>query len=114
MSYLAQHHSAGRTIAADGALVITDEDGRGGYGTIQVSSTTGAKAATFSWNESDTLGGARFVIFCTVRSGGSYTVACTYLGVAGTVTIDAALERPEFHRYGGVLYCIGLGGATFA
>lgn len=114
MSYRTRGQSSGRVIAADGALLITDNDGVGS-GTILVSSTTGTKTATFSWNApADSLGGAQFTIFCTARSGGQYDIACTYLGSAGTVTIDAALERPVFHRIGSTLHCIGLGGATFA
>ena len=114
MSYRTRGQSSGRVIAADGALLITDIDGVGS-GVILVSSTTGTKTATFSWNaEADSLGGASFTIFCTARSGGQYDIACTYLGAAGTVTIDAALERPTFHRIGSTLHCTGLGGATFA
>lgn len=112
MSYRARGQSSARTVAADGALLITDADGVG-CGTIQVSSTTGTKTATFSWTTPvDSLGGPRFTIFCTARSGGQYNIACTYLGVAGTLVIDAALERPEFHYYNGTLHCIGLGGST--
>ena len=99
-----------RILAADAALEITDTDS-----TILLTSTTGAKAATFNWTEQTTSrGGTKFDVVCIVRSGGSYTIACTYLGVAGTVTIDAALESPRFHRVGSTLHCIGLGGATFA
>lgn len=112
-SYLARSESPFRTVAADGALVLSNDDGKGGFGTIQVSSTAATKTATFNWSTpTDTAGGPKFVIFCTARSGGQYNIACTYLGNAGTLVIDAALERPEFHYAGGVLYCIGLGGAT--
>lgn len=113
MSYLARGHSAGRVIAADGALAITDDDGRGGMGTIIVSSTTGTKTATFSFNSPvPDGGGPRFQIYCSARSGGQYNVACTYAGAAGTLVIDAANEAPIFHRIGSTLYCVALGGST--
>ena len=115
MSYRTRGQSSGRIVAADAALVITDNDGVGSGVILLAGSTTGTKAATFSWNApSDALGGAALTLFLEVRSGGSYTVACTYLAAAGTVTLDAALERPTFQRLAGVLYCTGLGGATFA
>jgi len=115
MSYRTRGQSSGRIVAADAALVITDNDGVGSGVILLAGSTTGTKAATFSWNSpSDTLGGASFTVFLEVRSGGAYTIGCTYLGVAGDVTLDAALERPTFHRIGSTLYCTGLGGATFA
>lgn len=114
MSYRTRGQSSGREIAADGALLITDSDGVG-CGTIRVSTTTGTKAATFSWNApADSLGGAKFDIYCYTASGGSYTVGCTYGITAGNVTIDALHERPTFQRIGSTLYCIALGGATFA
>lgn len=106
--------SAGRVVAADGALAITDADCFG-CGTILVSSTTGTKAATFSFTSpADTLGGGKFHVYCSARSGGSYTIAATYGGAAGTVTIDAANECPLFQRIGSTLYCIDLGGSTHA
>ena len=112
-SFLARGEARGRVLAADAALVIDETDGQ--MGTIIVSSTTGAKAATFSWDTpTDTLGGAKFQIYCAARSGGSYTVACTYAGSAGTLTIDAANEAPVLHRIGSTLYCLDLGGSTFA
>lgn len=112
-SFLARGESRGRVIAADEALVIDETDGQNG--TIIVSSTTGTKAATFSWDTpTDTLGGGKFQVYCAARSGGAYTVACTYGGSAGTVTIDAQHEAPLFHRIGSTLYCLALGGSTFA
>lgn len=114
--HASRQHSAGRVIAANGALAITDEDGVG-CGSILVSSTdANTKAATFTWRTPTADGGgAKFRIYCTARSStGSYTVACTYLGTAGTITIDAALESPEFHRIGSTLYCVALNGSTFA
>lgn len=115
MSYRTRGQSSGRIVASDAALLITDNDGVGSGVILLAESTTGTKAATFSWNApSDALGGAAFTLFLLVRSGGSYTVACTYLGSTGTVTLDAALERPTFHRIGSTLHCTGLGGATFA
>jgi len=114
MSFLTRSESRGRVLAADADLVIDETDGQG-VGTIVVSSTTGTKAATFAWDTpTDTSGGAKFKIYCAARSGGSYTVACTYGGSAGTVTIDAQHEAPEFVRIGSTLYCIDLGGSTFA
>lgn len=113
-SFQARGQSAARLVDADDPLVLSDADGVGA-GYIQLQSTTGTKAATFNWSTPvDSLGGASFTLFLAVRSGGSYTVACTYLGSAGTVTLDAALERPTFHRIGSTLHCTGLGGATFA
>lgn len=101
---------AGRVLAADAALAITDTDE-----TIIVSSTTGTKAVTFNWTEqTPTTGGCKFSIYCAARSGGSYTVACTYGGSAGTVTIDAQHEHPKFHRIDETVYCLDLGGSTFA
>lgn len=106
--------SAARIIAANGALVITDADCYGG-GTIMVSSTTGTKTATFSFNTpTDTQGGGKFHIYCSANSGGQYDVAATYAGAAGTVTINAANECPLFQRIGSTLYCIDLGGSTHA
>lgn len=113
MSFLDRGEARGRVLSADAALVIDETDGQNG--TIIVSSTTGTKAATFTWNATvDTLGGAKFDIYCAARSGGSYTVACTYGGSAGAVTIDAQHENPHFHRIGSTLYCTALGGSTFA
>ena len=84
-------------------------------GTIRVNSTTGTKVATFAWAATvDPLGGARFQIYAHTVSGGSYTVACTYGATAGTVTIDAQHECPQFHRIGSTLFCTALGGSTFA
>jgi hypothetical protein len=112
-SFLARGEARGRTLAADAALVIAESDGQ--MGTIRVSTTTGTKAATFAWAATvDTLGGARFQISCYTASGGAYTVACTYGITAGTVTIDALHECPQFHRVGSTLFCTALGGATFA
>jgi hypothetical protein len=112
-SFLARGEGRGRTLAADAALVISESDGQ--MGTIRVSTTTGTKAATFAWAATvDTLGGAKFEIYCYTASGGSYTVACTYGITAGTVTIDALHEHPRFHRIGSTLFCLALGGATFA
>lgn len=111
--HLSRSHSSGRSITADGALAITDADGVNG--TIIVSSTTGTKAATFSWSTPvASAGGPKFQIYCAARSGGAYTVACTYGGTAGVVTIDAQHECPQFARIGSTLFCIALGGATFA
>lgn len=111
--YLSRGQSSGRTIAADGALVISEVDGQNG--TIRVSTTTGTKAATFNWSTSvSAQGGAKFQIYCYTASGGSYTVACTYGITAGTVTIDALHECPQFHRIGSTLFCTALGGSTFA
>ena len=114
--HASRQHSAGRVLAANAALAINDDDGVG-FGTIIVSSSDAAtKAATFDWRTPvATGGGPRFQIECAARSStGSYTVACTYNGTAGTVTIDAAAEAPIFHRIGSTLYCVALGGSTFA
>lgn len=106
----AKRQKAGRVLAADAALVITDTDD-----SIIVNSTTGTKAATFNWTEqTTTLGGCKFEITMHVRSGGSYTVACTYGNAAGTVTFDAQHEKAFFHRIGSTVYCTQLVGATFA
>lgn len=113
--HLSRLHPAGRVLAANAALAITDDDGN--YGTIIVTSTdAAAKAATFSWRSPTADGGGpKFKIYCATRSStGTYTVACTYGGAAGTVTIDATNEAPEFARIGSTLYCIALGGSTFA
>ncbi len=106
----AKIQKAGRILAADAALVLTDTDN-----VILLNSTTGTKVATFNWTETTTAyGGTQIDIVCIIRSGGAYTIACTYLGSAGTLTIDAALESPRLIRIGSTLHCIGLGGATFA
>lgn len=111
--HLSRGHASGRVLAADAALTITDADGQNG--TIIVSSTTGTKAATLTWlTPTASAGGPKFQIYCAARSGGSYTVACTYGGTAGTVTIDAQHECPQFARIGSTLYCTDLGGSTFA
>lgn len=111
--FLSRGEGRGRTLAADAALVIDETDGQNG--TIRVSTTTGTKAATFTWAASvSAQGGARFQISCYTASGGSYTVACTYGITAGTVTIDALHECPQFHRIGSTLFCTALGGSTFA
>lgn len=113
MSFLSRGEARGRVLAADAALVIDETDGQNG--SIIVNSTTGTKAATFSWSTpADTRGGAKFEITMHVRSGGSYTVACTYGNAAGTVTFDAQHEKAFFHRIGSTLYCTQLVGATFA
>lgn len=112
-SFLARGEGRGRVLAADAALVISESDGQNG--SIILNSTTGAKAATFSWQTAvDTLGGAKFEVTMHVRSGGSYTIACTYGNAAGTVTFDAQHEKAFFHRIGSTLYCTQLVGATFA
>lgn len=109
MSYLSRGQACGRVLAADAALLITEADN----GTILLNSTTGTKVATFSWAaDVDAAGGAKFDVVCIIRSGGQYNIACTYLGVAGTLVVDAALESPRFHRIGSTLHCIGLGGST--
>lgn len=115
MSFLSRGEARGRVLTANAALVIDETDGQNG--TIIVTSTdANTKAATFTWSTPvDTLGGAKFTIYCATRSSsGAYTVACTYGGSAGTVTIDATNEQPSFHRIGSTLYCIQLGGSTFA
>lgn len=111
--FLSRGEARGRTLAADAALVIDETDGQNGL--IRVSTTTGTKAATFTWAANVSAeGGAKFEIYCYTGSGGSYTVACTYGTAAGAVTIDAQHENPRFQRIGSTLYCIALGGATFA
>jgi hypothetical protein len=111
--FLSRGESRGRVLAADAALVIDETDGQNG--SIIVNSTTGTKVATFAWDTpTSTEGGAKFEITCHVRSGGSYTVACTYGNAAGTVTFDAQHEKAFFHRIGSTLYCTQLVGATFA
>lgn len=99
-----------RILAADAALEIDETDR-----TIILNSTTGTKAATFSFDEQTTTrGGVKFKLQLAVRSGGSYTVACTHGVTAGTVTLDAADEVAEFQRIGTTLYVIHMTGATFA
>lgn len=113
MSFLARGEARGRVLAADAALLIAESDGQNG--TLVLASTTGTKAATFSWDATvDTDGGAKFEVYMATRSGGSYTVAATYGGAAGTVTFDAQHEYARFHRIGSTLYCTLLSGATFA
>lgn len=101
---------AARFLANDAALVITDTDK-----IIIVNSVTGTKAATFNWTEQTTAyGGANFKISMQLATAGSYTVACTRGIIAGTVTIDAVGECPEFQRIGSTLYLVALNGSTFA
>lgn len=116
MSYRTRGQSSGRVLTANAALVITDTDCVG-FGTIIIASTnTAAVAATFSWGTpSDDLGGGAFTVYMATRSSsGSYTIAATYGGTAGTVTFDAQHEAADFHRIGTTLYCTRLTGATFA
>jgi hypothetical protein len=113
MSYLSRGGAAGRVLAADAALAITDADGANG--TIIVSSTAATKTATFAFDaDSDIAGGAKFMVYCAARSGGQYNIAATYGAVAGTVTLDAQHEFAIFQRIGTTLYCVQLTGATFA
>lgn len=101
-----------RTVAANGALAIS--------GTDQViillgSSDASAKAATITAPTAVSAGGSMLTIVLKARSStGTYTVACTNAGVAGTVTFDAALESAVFCWINGVLNVVTLTGATFA
>lgn len=100
----------GRFLANDAALVITDTDRL-----IIVNSVSGTKAATFNWTETTTsTGGARLTVSMQLATAGSYTIACTRGIIAGTVTLDAVGEAPEFQRIGSTLYLVALNGATFA
>jgi len=115
MSFLARGEARGRVLSANAALVIAESDGQNGT-IILTSTNTATIAATFSWDATvDTLGGAKFEVYMQTRSSsGSYTIAATYGGSAGTVTFDAQHEYARFHRIGSTLYCVALIGATFA
>ena len=101
-----------RTVAANGALTIAGTDR-----TIILldSSDAAAKAATITAPTAHASGGPLLTIVLKARSStGSYTVACTNGGSAGTVTFDAALESATFAWINGVLHVVTLTGATFA
>lgn len=106
-----------RTVAANAALTIGITDA---VIILLNSSDAATKAATITAptaaaNALIAAGGSRLSIVLKARSStGSYTVACTNAGVAGTVTFDAALESAEFVWINGVLNVITLTGATFA
>ncbi|MBK6920465.1 MAG: hypothetical protein IPH07_23900 [Deltaproteobacteria bacterium] len=96
-----------RTVAADGALTLAAGDRL----IALLSSTTGAKAATMT----ATHAGHHVKIVLQARAGGSYTIACTYAGSAGTATLDAAGEGIELMRIGTTWHALELtGGSTFA
>ncbi len=96
-----------RTVAADGALTLAAGDRL----IALLSSTTGTKAATMT----ATHAGHHVKVVLQARAGGSYTLACTYAGAAGTVTLDAAGEGVELMRIGTTWYALELtGSSTFA
>lgn len=96
-----------RTVAADGALTLAATDSA----IALLSSTAGDKAATMT----ATHNGHRIKIVLQARSGGSYTLAASYAGASGTVTLDAAAEGVELMRVGAAWLVLQLlGSATFA
>ena len=104
-------HVGCRAVASDAALTIDGSDSV----ILLRGSAAGAKAATITPPRlSATNGGPRLKLILEARSGGSYTVACTYLGAAGTLTLDAAAEAPELCWIAGTLHVVELGGATHA
>jgi hypothetical protein len=102
-----RHRGSCRTIASDGALTLALTD----RFVALVGSASGTKAATLTAMHDD----QPVVISLQSRTGGSYTIACTYAGGAGTCTLDAAGEGAIIMRVGGTVYLLALlGTATFA
>lgn len=104
----AEQDNAGyRAIAANGALVISEDDT-----VIKLSSTDAAtKAATMT----ATYAGHRIRVRLDVRSStGSYTLAAKQGGTAGTVTLDAAAEVADLVYNGSAWEVELLSGATWA
>lgn len=95
-----------REVAEDAALAIVDTD----RCVSLLSSTTGAKAATFTSQRA----GQMLRLVLQARSGGSYTFACDFAGTTGTLTLDAADEAPELIYDGSAWQVIALNGATHA
>lgn len=103
-----------RRVSANGALAIAPTD------TVIIldnSSDAATKAATITApSRAISRGGPRLTVILKARSNtGSYTIACSNAGSAGTVTLDAALEGAEFAWINGTLNLVQLlGTATFA
>lgn len=98
--------SGHRELAADAALTVAATDR-----TIELNITTGATAATMTATHS----GHQFIAYAGIRSGGSYTFACTRGATSGTATIDAVGEGAIFKYNGSAWKLVSLlGGATFA
>lgn len=95
-----------RVLSADAALTVAATDAN-----IELNITTGTTAATMT----ATASGHQFMVYAGVRSGGSYTFACTRGATTGTVTIDAVGEGAIF-QYDGSVWRLQslLGSATFA
>ena len=96
-----------RTVASDGALTLAATDSA----IALLASAAGTKAATMT----ATHNGHRIRVILQAASGGEYTLAASYAGGAGTVTLDAAGEGVELMRVGAAWLALELiGGATHA
>jgi len=94
-----------RVLAADAALTLAATDAF-----VELNITTGTTVATMTVTE-----GQEVTVSAGVRSGGSYTLACTRGATAGNVTLDAVGEGATLVCLSGVWRLQMLhGGATFA